>query len=79
MATFVVAAVLAVYHLVAAEQHVHEGLVGVLTACGLTAGASNVGDASPTFGDALAIDRSAGRDRLDAGRLAGPVRLAGAP
>ncbi|MEU5164104.1 M56 family metallopeptidase [Streptomyces sp. NPDC020875] len=37
--TFVVAAALAVYHLVLAEQHVHQGVVGLLSACGLAADA----------------------------------------
>ncbi|MFI2213984.1 M56 family metallopeptidase [Streptomyces sp. NPDC020141] len=35
--TFVVAAALAAYHLVFAGRHVHDGLVGLLSACGLTA------------------------------------------
>jgi len=54
MATFVVATALAVYHLVLTEQHVHDGLVGLLTACGLAADAP-YGNAPPTFGDALVI------------------------
>ncbi|MFE0424736.1 M56 family peptidase, partial [Streptomyces sp. NPDC058953] len=37
--TFVVASALAVYHLVLAEQHVHDGIVGLLGACGLAADA----------------------------------------
>ncbi|MFI6287805.1 M56 family metallopeptidase [Streptomyces sp. NPDC051018] len=37
--TFVVAAALAVYHVVLVEQHVHDGLVGLLSACGLAADA----------------------------------------
>ncbi|MEU1273242.1 M56 family metallopeptidase [Streptomyces sp. NPDC005799] len=54
MVTFVVAAPLAVYHLVMTEQHVHDGLVGLLTACGLAADAPP-GNAPPTFGDVLVI------------------------
>ncbi|MGV9315720.1 M56 family metallopeptidase [Streptomyces sp. NPDC003691] len=37
--TFVVATALAVYRLVLAEQHVHEGIVGLLSTCGLAADA----------------------------------------
>ncbi|MGW6459795.1 M56 family metallopeptidase [Streptomyces sp. NPDC055078] len=44
--TFVVATALAVYHLVLAEQHVHGGLVGLLSACGLSADAPTLD--SPT-------------------------------
>ena len=54
MVTFVVATALAVYHLVTAEQHMHDGLVGLLTACGVAADAP-AGKASPDFGDALVI------------------------
>ncbi|MEU9605515.1 M56 family metallopeptidase [Streptomyces sp. NPDC048057] len=42
MLTFVVATALSVYHLVLVEQHVHEGLVGLLSACGLAADAQPV-------------------------------------
>ncbi|MDH6223989.1 M56 family metallopeptidase [Streptomyces sp. MJP52] len=35
MATFLVTVTLAAYHLVLREQHVHDGLVGLLSACGL--------------------------------------------
>jgi hypothetical protein len=55
MVTFVVATALSVYHVVTAEQHVHDGVIGLLTACGLPADASSAGDAPPTFDDALAI------------------------
>ncbi|MFJ9565047.1 M56 family metallopeptidase [Streptomyces fuscichromogenes] len=55
MVTFVVATALAVYHVVAAEQHVHDGVIGLLTACGLPADASSAGGAPPTLDDALAI------------------------
>jgi hypothetical protein len=54
MVTFVVATALAVYHLALTEQHVHEGLVGLLTACGLASGAP-AGDAPPSLGDALVL------------------------
>ncbi|MFK4268659.1 M56 family metallopeptidase [Streptomyces milbemycinicus] len=54
MATFVVATALAVYHLVMAEQHVHDGLIGLLSACGLAADAP-AGESAPTLGDALAL------------------------
>ncbi|MGW4206264.1 M56 family metallopeptidase, partial [Streptomyces sp. NPDC004726] len=48
--TFVVATALAVYHVVLAEQHVHDGLVGLLSACGLAADAPP-GDSPPTLTD----------------------------
>ncbi|MFF4905826.1 M56 family metallopeptidase [Streptomyces sp. NPDC001260] len=54
MATFVVATALAVYHLVTTEQHMHDGLVGLLTACGVDADAP-AGNAPPTFEDLLVI------------------------
>lgn len=54
MVTFVVATALAVYHLVMTDQHVHDGLVGLLTACGLAADAP-AGNAPPTLGDVLVI------------------------
>ncbi|MEV5956783.1 M56 family metallopeptidase [Streptomyces sp. NPDC051987] len=55
MVTFVVATALSVYHVVTAEQHAHDGLIGLLTACGLPADAPSAGGAPPTVGDALAI------------------------
>ncbi|MFJ9706055.1 M56 family metallopeptidase [Streptomyces sp. NPDC101234] len=55
MVTFVVATALSVYHVVTAEQHVHDGVIGLLTACGLSADASSAGDVPPSFDDALAI------------------------
>ncbi|WP_413098324.1 M56 family metallopeptidase [Streptomyces sp. Inha503] len=54
MATFVVATALTVYHLVLTEQHVHDGLVGLLTACGIGADAP-AGGSAPTLRDALAL------------------------
>ncbi|MHB9857540.1 M56 family metallopeptidase [Streptomyces sp. YIM S03343] len=54
MVTFVLATALTVYHLVMTEQHVHDGLVGLFTACGLAADAP-VSKTSPTLGDALVI------------------------
>ncbi|GGN27109.1 M56 family metallopeptidase [Streptomyces fuscichromogenes] len=54
MVTFVVATALAVYHLVITEQHVHDGLVGLLTVCGVAADAPP-GHAPSAFGDALVI------------------------
>ncbi|MFJ9011668.1 M56 family metallopeptidase [Streptomyces canus] len=54
MVTFVVATALAVYHLALTEEHVHDGLVGLLTACGLATGAP-AGDAPPNLGDALVL------------------------
>lgn len=53
MATFVIAAALAVYHLVLTEHHVHDGLAGLLSACGLTDPLT--GDAPPTLGHALKL------------------------
>ncbi|MBW8795410.1 MAG: M56 family metallopeptidase [Streptomyces sp.] len=55
MVTFVVATALAVYHLAMTERHVHDGLVGLLTACGLAAHTASAGDTPPTFGDVLVI------------------------
>ncbi|MEU0170577.1 M56 family metallopeptidase [Streptomyces iakyrus] len=54
MVTFVVAATLAVYHLVLIEQHVHRGLVGLLSVCGLAADAPP-GGSTPTVTDALLL------------------------
>ncbi|MEW1549499.1 M56 family metallopeptidase [Streptomyces tsukubensis] len=48
--TFVVAAAFAVYHLVLSEQHVHDGIVGLLSTCGLAA------DAPPGSSPAGAAD-----------------------
>ncbi|MFJ8108090.1 M56 family metallopeptidase [Streptomyces sp. NPDC096132] len=38
MASFLVATVLAVYHLLLAEEHTHDGLAGLISACGLIVG-----------------------------------------
>ncbi|CAM5243404.1 M56 family metallopeptidase [Streptomyces aurantiogriseus] len=48
MVTFVVATVLAVYHLLLSEEHAHDGLVGLISACGLIVGAPGTGTASDT-------------------------------
>ncbi|RPE44202.1 peptidase M48-like protein [Streptomyces sp. Ag109_O5-1] len=55
MVTFVVATALSVYHAVTAEQHVHDGMFGLLTACGLPADATSAGGAPPALDDVLAI------------------------
>ncbi|GAA3812312.1 M56 family metallopeptidase [Streptomyces chiangmaiensis] len=92
MVTFVVATALAVHHLVMTEQHMHDGLVGLLTACGLAADASH-GNAPPTFGDALVIAapiavlllpvgwlvRCTWRARRARGRQLGMLTLVGEP
>ena len=54
MVTFVVAMALSVYHLVLIERHLHDGLLGLLTACGVSEGAP-AADASPTVGDVLVL------------------------
>ncbi|MCL7379957.1 M56 family metallopeptidase [Streptomyces sp. 35G-GA-8] len=54
MATFIVSVALIVYHVVLTEQHVHQGLVGLLSACGVTADAQS-GDATPAPGDAVTL------------------------
>jgi Zn-dependent protease with chaperone function len=54
MVTFVVATALSVYHLALIEQHVHDGLIGMLTACGLAADAP-AGESSPTLADVLVL------------------------
>lgn len=53
-ATFVVSGALAVSHLLLAEPHVHDGLVGLLTACGLMTG-DPVRGASPTPADLASV------------------------
>ncbi|MBL1115999.1 M56 family metallopeptidase [Streptomyces sp. 110] len=58
MVTFVVATALTVYHLVLTEQHAHEGLLGLLSVCGLAADAP-VSESAPTLGDALALSAPA--------------------
>ncbi|MFI0774132.1 M56 family metallopeptidase [Streptomyces sp. NPDC021212] len=58
MVTFVVATALTVYHLVLTERHVHEGLVGLLGVCALTADVP-VSESAPTLGDALALSSPA--------------------
>ncbi|KAF5990712.1 M56 family metallopeptidase [Streptomyces sp. WAC00263] len=54
MVTFVVATALSVYHLALTEQHVHDGLIGLLSACGLAADAP-ASESSPTLGDVLVL------------------------
>ncbi|MGX1115952.1 hypothetical protein RKD37_001315 [Streptomyces ambofaciens] len=54
MVTFVVATALAIYHLVLTEQHVHDGLVGFLSACGLSGDAPS-GGPTPTVMDGLLL------------------------
>ncbi|WP_405675710.1 M56 family metallopeptidase [Streptomyces sp. NBC_01511] len=53
-ATFVVSGALACYHLLLSEPHVHDGLVGLLTACGLMTGGP-ARDTPPTPGDLAAV------------------------
>ncbi|MCQ9133021.1 M56 family metallopeptidase [Streptomyces hilarionis] len=52
MVTFVITVALAVYHLGLGEQHAHDGFAGLLSACGLVAGAP-AGDGPLIFGDVL--------------------------
>ncbi|MEE1735881.1 M56 family metallopeptidase [Streptomyces sp. BE147] len=54
MVTFVVSTALAVYHLVVSEHHVHEGFLGLLSACGLAPGAL-AGDSWASGGEALLL------------------------
>jgi len=54
MATFVVATALSVYHLAVTEEHVHDGLMGLLSACALAADAP-AGKSSPTLDDVLPL------------------------
>lgn len=54
MVTFVVTTALAVYHLILSEQHVHNGLVGLLSACGVLPGARTDGS-TPTTADAALL------------------------
>lgn len=54
MATFVVAAALSVYHLALTEQHVHDGLVGLLNACA-PASDAQAADSPPTLRDVLTL------------------------
>ncbi|MET4926243.1 M56 family metallopeptidase [Streptomyces sp. PSRA5] len=53
-ATFVVSGALAFYHLLLSEPHVHDGLVGLLTACGLMTGGP-ARDTPPTPTDLAAV------------------------
>ncbi|MGK5447318.1 M56 family metallopeptidase [Streptomyces radiopugnans] len=46
MATFVVTVALALYHVALRERHIHDGLLGLLTACGLLSGVTSPGSAS---------------------------------
>ncbi|WP_031511366.1 M56 family metallopeptidase [Streptomyces megasporus] len=55
MVTFVVTIALALYHLALRERHVHDGLVGLLTACGLLPGAEALGSAPYTAADPAAL------------------------
>ncbi|MFI7413594.1 M56 family metallopeptidase [Streptomyces sp. NPDC049627] len=54
MATFVITTALSVYHLALTEQHVHDGLVGLLNACGLAHDAPHA-ESAPTLGDVLVL------------------------
>ncbi|MFG2131274.1 M56 family metallopeptidase [Streptomyces sp. NPDC048751] len=54
MVTFVIAVALALYHLGLGEQHAHDGFAGLLSTCGLVAGAT-AGDGPLTFGDVLVL------------------------
>ena len=55
MLTFVVSAALALNHVVLAEQqHVHSGLLGLLSACGVVVDA-RAGDMRPAFSDVAAL------------------------
>jgi Zn-dependent protease with chaperone function len=88
--TFVIAAALAVYHLVLAEQHVHDGLIGLLSACGLSAGArpgpspASLGDVGLLLAPAAVVllplvqlARTARRVRRERGRHAEALALIG--
>ncbi|WP_434594123.1 M56 family metallopeptidase [Streptomyces sp. A5-4] len=54
MVTFVVSTALALYHLVLTEEHVHDGIVGLLSVCGLATG-DPAGGSTPTLGDAAGL------------------------
>lgn len=47
MVTFVVSTALAVYHLVVREHHVHDGFLGLLSACGLAPDATTAPNSPP--------------------------------
>lgn len=70
MITFVVATADAAYHLVLVEQHLHDGLSGLLSVCGVTDHVLH-GDAPHTFGDALALAAPVAVVALPVGRLVG--------
>lgn len=55
MLAFVLATALAVYHLVLTEDHVHEGLIGLLSACGLATGAPEAAGSHPTYADGVEL------------------------
>ncbi|MGW3565507.1 M56 family metallopeptidase [Streptomyces sp. NPDC000941] len=55
MVTFTVTTALAVYHLILSEQHVHNGLIGLLGACGVLPGAAADGSAPTTAEAALLL------------------------
>jgi Zn-dependent protease with chaperone function len=75
MVTFVVATVLAVYHLVLVVQHAHDGLAVLLTACGVAADAPTHGG-RPSLGDVLVLAAPAAVVLLPLGWLARCVWLA---
>lgn len=75
MVTFIVSAALAVYHIVLLEQHVHDGLVGLLSACGLAPDAPP-GGAEPTLFDVAALLAPAAIVLLPAGWLARTLWIA---
>lgn len=55
MLAFVLATALAVYHLALTEDHVHEGLIGLLSACGLSPRPRAAATAHPTYADAAEL------------------------
>ncbi|MFP8959012.1 M56 family metallopeptidase [Streptomyces nanhaiensis] len=55
MVTFVVTVALVLYHVTLRERHVHDGLLGLLTACGLLPGASAFGPAPHTAADPASL------------------------
>ncbi|MGW9398139.1 M56 family metallopeptidase [Streptomyces sp. NPDC055642] len=55
MATFVITVALILYHVALREPHVHDGLLGLLTACGLLPGAAVFGSAPHAAADPAAL------------------------
>ncbi|MCM2392799.1 M56 family metallopeptidase [Streptomyces albipurpureus] len=53
--SFIVATALAVYHLVLTDRHVHDGLVGLLSACGPGQAVSKAVASPPTVADAALL------------------------